>query len=611
MAFNLFGGHNPDHPLATKRSAHEALAALPKDNAQKSLEELHDWIASVGATEGFKPQRRAELFLLLDEAALPFHRKLAHDYASDSRLPKARETRLWRTLFTFWKELAAAYLSCIDQCAAEVTVAGRLKARLPLLCTRAVHAFAGQLKWQYMHYEPEEARTWKAIGRVYRYAEEKKIHREMVRLYPNSPQTSCTEREFVKLLMLAASSPDCLSPLDIELADWIVAHMGASFVFSAAHQPQLTHNYVDLGSGLPPERLIETPSPSPDLRFFAAGPASGELDEVIRVLQSGAPPSGLNLGGTYEPATVLSACLRLKASWSALPPATESDRYEVSHRPGVSVLEDDVFALTPKGRAELDGAGTSLSASEIEVLVLIDGRSNVGETAARTRTLGKERALDVLRKFAQDGLIEIAKISSGALDFVDFFESKGALTPSASASATAQAKRASAATALLLLQRGYFVRIARRSSAKRGPGKAHRLSILAVEDEPVLASMLKHVLEAEGFSVRNAKNRAQIVAELRQPPLPDLVLLDVMLPDVDGFEVLHKIRQHPALTTLPVVMLTAKATRDGVLKGITGGADGYITKPFEIRALVKAVNAVLGLSEEGLLDNTDEDPWGL
>ena len=275
----------------------------------------------------------------------------------------------------------------------------------------------------------------------------------------------------------------------------------------------------------------------------------------------------------------------------------------------ISVLEEDVFALTPKGQAELGGAGTSLSVQELEVLVLIDGRSTVGETAARTRALGREAAVAILGKLAHEGLIEIVKVEDGAPDFVDFFDSKRAVIPTAAA--TAQAKKASAATALLLQERGYVVRIARRPGSKRELEKSHTLSILAVEDEPVLSNMLKHILEAEGFKVRTAQNRAEIVAAFRRPPLPDLVLLDVMLPDVDGFEVLHKIRQHPALTTLPVVMLTAKATRDGVLKGITGGADGYITKPFEIRALVKAVNAVLGLSEEGLLDNTDEDPWGL
>jgi len=117
------------------------------------------------------------------------------------------------------------------------------------------------------------------------------------------------------------------------------------------------------------------------------------------------------------------------------------------------------------------------------------------------------------------------------------------------------------------------------------------------------------VLASEGFKVHVAKDRAEIVAELRRPPRPDLVLLDVSLPDVDGFEVLLKIRAHPVLKILPVVMLTAKATREAVLSGLAGGADGYITKPFEIDVLLKAVKVVLGLSESDAADGEDRAPW--
>jgi len=385
MAFKLFGGRGANHPLATERGASEALAALPKGNAEKSLEELHDWIVSVGATEELKPERRAEIVLLLDEAALPFHRKLARDYVSDSTLTKDRETHLWRALSAFWKDLAAAYLSCIDQCAADAAVAGRLKARLPLICMRAIRAFACQIKWQCMHYEPEEAETWKAIGKVYRYAEEKQIHGEMIQFYPNSLQTSSTEREFVKLLMFAASSPDSLSPRNIELAEWIVAHMSASFVFSAAHQPQLTYNYVDLNSGSPPKRLMQTLPPSPDLRFFAAGPASGELDNVIRVLESGAPPYSLNLGGTYEPAKVLSACLRLKACWSAPPPVRKSDRYQVGH--SLSVITGFANILSQlQGRKPATGTEIWLT-ENISAGGVAAGVSNVQGDALRVGML--------------------------------------------------------------------------------------------------------------------------------------------------------------------------------------------------------------------------------
>ena len=331
MVLKLFGGRKPDHPLADEKSAREALAALPKTDAEKAIEELHDWIVSVAATEDFKPERRAEIYLLLDEAVQPFQRKLARDYASTLNLPKTQEARIWRALSAFWKDLAGAYTSCIDQCAADSGVAGRQKARLPQLCMRAMRAFAAQLKWQYMHYEADDPETWKAIGRVYRFAEQRNIQTESVRLNANAPLASSAEREIVKLLVLAASSPGCLSRQGIELADWIVAHMGAAFVFSASHVPQSTYNYVDLAGEVPPKRLVQAPPASPDLRFFAAGAAAGQLDNVIRVLEGGALPSDMNLGGTYESAQVLRVCLELQASWTTPPPVRKSDRYEVSH----------------------------------------------------------------------------------------------------------------------------------------------------------------------------------------------------------------------------------------------------------------------------------------
>ncbi len=271
------------------------------------------------------------------------------------------------------------------------------------------------------------------------------------------------------------------------------------------------------------------------------------------------------------------------------------------------ILDDDVLALTAKGQKELRGSATSVTPSALEVLVLLDGVSTVSETAARARTLEKETVANILGNLLYDGLIEFVNDQTGSLDFVDFFQTKGPVKPSVAA--TAKAKKETAATTLLLQQQGYFVRIARRASTKKNPEDSRTLSVLVVEDEPSLANLLKHVLANEGFDVRTAHNRGEIVAEFRRGPRPDLVLLDVVLPDVDGFEVLLKIREHPGLKTVPVVMLTAKATRDAVLKGLAGGADGYITKPFEIDVLVNAVNVVLGLSEEDQTTKANKDPW--
>ena len=273
-----------------------------------------------------------------------------------------------------------------------------------------------------------------------------------------------------------------------------------------------------------------------------------------------------------------------------------------------AILSDDVFALTAKGQNELGGSATSLAPSALEVLVLIDGKSTVDETAARARTIEKPAVVNILGNLLYDALIDFVKDQAGSLDFVDFFKTTGPIKPSAAA--TAKARKETAATTSLLQQQGYFVRIARRARTGKKPEDTRMLSVLVVEDEPHLASLLKHVLANEGFSVRTAKDRDEIVAEFRRGPRPDLVLLDVMLPDVDGFEVLQKMRQHPGLQTVPVVMLTAKATRDAVLKGLAGGADGYITKPFEIEVLLKAVNVVLGLPEGEHAAEAKQNPWG-
>ncbi|MBE0627842.1 MAG: response regulator [Burkholderiales bacterium] len=274
---------------------------------------------------------------------------------------------------------------------------------------------------------------------------------------------------------------------------------------------------------------------------------------------------------------------------------------------GHEIHDEDVFALTAKGQNELRGSATWLAPPELELLILIDGKSTVAETAARARSIGSNVAVTIFGRLAQEGLIEAVKDPAGSFDLVDFFQTTGPLLPAAQASAKAQ--KEAVATASLLQQQGYFVRIARRASTRKKGEDLQALLVLVVEDETHLANLLKHVLADEGYTVRIAKNRAELLAELRRAPRPDLVLLDVLLPDVDGFEVLLKIREHPSLRTVPVVMLTAKATRDAVLKGLAGGADGYITKPFEIDVLTKAVKVVLGLSEGGGKPGVDQDPW--
>jgi len=114
-------------------------------------------------------------------------------------------------------------------------------------------------------------------------------------------------------------------------------------------------------------------------------------------------------------------------------------------------------------------------------------------------------------------------------------------------------------------------------------------TILVVDDEERMARFIRLNLEHDGFRVIEAYRGMKAVQMLRDA-LPDLVLLDVMLPDIDGFEVLRLIRE---ISTIPVIMLTARGEEDDRVKGLELGADDYVTKPFSPRELVSRVKAVL------------------
>jgi DNA-binding response OmpR family regulator len=121
---------------------------------------------------------------------------------------------------------------------------------------------------------------------------------------------------------------------------------------------------------------------------------------------------------------------------------------------------------------------------------------------------------------------------------------------------------------------------------------AQRL-ILVVEDDQLQAHMVAKILETEGYLIRVAASGEASRSALLERPVPDLVLLDVELPDVDGFTLLKQMRAHPLYQLLRVVMVTARADRADIAKGILLGADGYLTKPFRPEMIKMAVRQAL------------------
>ncbi len=260
----------------------------------------------------------------------------------------------------------------------------------------------------------------------------------------------------------------------------------------------------------------------------------------------------------------------------------------------IQIRDQDVYAVTDKGNEELKRGSTELSQAALELLVLLDGKSSMEAIAQNTGALSLQEIRQTAQLLAQAEYIKPATLEQELnIDFSYFFADQPAAQPSAEAAAQARGEAESGAAALKL--NGYYVSIARKSARKIAPASAAGYVVLVVEDDPELQRALKYLLTMEKFAPRVAANRNEILAALRTPPLPDVALLDVGLPDINGFDVLARMRAHPQLRSIPVIMLTAQAQREDVMRGLAGGADGYITKPFDRDVLLTGIRAVLGL----------------
>jgi DNA-binding response OmpR family regulator len=116
--------------------------------------------------------------------------------------------------------------------------------------------------------------------------------------------------------------------------------------------------------------------------------------------------------------------------------------------------------------------------------------------------------------------------------------------------------------------------------------------ILIVDDEPNIVISLEYLMKKEGFEVAVATDGEAALLKAAEF-VPDLILLDVMMPKKSGFEVCETLRADPALAAVKIIMLTAKGRETEVAKGLALGADAYITKPFSTKELVLQIKALL------------------
>jgi len=118
-------------------------------------------------------------------------------------------------------------------------------------------------------------------------------------------------------------------------------------------------------------------------------------------------------------------------------------------------------------------------------------------------------------------------------------------------------------------------------------------TIMVVDDNPDIITIVKTILEGKGYSVFSASSGAELLNMLKVQN-PDLIILDIMMPEMDGLEVLSRLKAMSETAKIPVILLTAKVQYEDVLGGYKLGADYYITKPFTSTQLVNGINLLLG-----------------
>jgi len=166
--------------------------------------------------------------------------------------------------------------------------------------------------------------------------------------------------------------------------------------------------------------------------------------------------------------------------------------------------------------------------------------------------------------------------------------------PVLSAEAERDVDRLGTIGAKALKEKGYYTRvIVEGETPVRKLLNPSKIRVLIVEDDEDMARLIEKVLHTFGCQTLLARNRAEIVKGLAGKPAPHLVLLDVMVPDANGFDVLNRIRHHPAIANTAVLLLTALCDGKDVARGLLLGANGYITKPVLPSTLLEAIQTVV------------------
>ena len=249
---------------------------------------------------------------------------------------------------------------------------------------------------------------------------------------------------------------------------------------------------------------------------------------------------------------------------------------------------EHVYRLTEQGRAAWENQDTAVPADYRRMLWLMDFHGHAGVVSDLLRQYPRNVLDEWLAEMEELGLIEPAPEGEGVpAGFAPHHADQ------TQAMNEPRVKREAETASGALSRTGAYIaadRLSQRPALHKTPADS---VVLIVEDDPDQLALADLRVSMAGYKVRVAQSVNAFLHNMLEEGAPDLLLLDVSLPDGDGFEVLARLRRHPVLGSLPVVMLTARNDPADIGKGLVLGADAYITKPYTRNILADVIRRVL------------------
>jgi hypothetical protein len=321
-------GSENDHPLVSPREAGPIMTELRTLEPLKALDEISDWFESLQGASEFKPDRRFEVLRQLDDLAQFQRIRMTLDQgAAATKAARDREARFWNISCELWARAAGAYVDMIERIERREKGVEGLRRDGALIAVRALRATGLRLKMLYGRYAPIPAELWVSLARAYRFAEIRGV--QLTRLVPFSgvPGETSAEEELLRSLLLAASAPDALTPVQIDIAERVISGLAVKFSITTQPRPDSTC-WFDLEKPRQPLRLAAPPAQlTSGLRFFATAAGFADVSQLLdRLEKSGEMPRGVDAGPGDNLQSMAAVLRHLRMNWAPRPPVRRTER---------------------------------------------------------------------------------------------------------------------------------------------------------------------------------------------------------------------------------------------------------------------------------------------